>query len=76
MRFIESGKYKCIASKLVCQGVILKSEKKDIHIIEMVNHHTLFSIDDYLLFYLIDDIVRQPRNVFDKINTYLKKAYS
>ncbi len=47
-----------------------------IHTLEMVRQHNLFNIEEYPLFNLIDDIVKQPHDVCNKIKDYLKKVYS
>lgn len=46
-----------------------------IHTLEMVKQHKLINTANYPLFQLIDDIVRQPCDVRNKINEYLKKVY-
>ncbi|MEK7792120.1 MAG: NAD(P)H-dependent glycerol-3-phosphate dehydrogenase [Pseudomonadota bacterium] len=46
-----------------------------IHTLEMVHKYQLFSIVDYPLFRLIYDIVNQPQNVAQKINTHLKHRF-
>jgi glycerol-3-phosphate dehydrogenase (NAD(P)+) len=46
-----------------------------IHTLEMVRQHTLLNIANYPLFQLIDDIVKQPKNVYKKVNDYLKNVY-
>ena len=50
-------------------------EGEGIHTLEMVNKHQLFDIEDYPLFHLIHDIVRNPTDVHKKIDGYLQKVY-
>ena len=51
-------------------------EGEGIHTLKMVNQHRLFNTDDYPLFWLINDIVRSPQGVHERINGYLKQVYS
>lgn len=47
-----------------------------IHTLEMVSQHRLFETEDYPLFQLIHDIVRNPRDANKKIDGYLQDIYS
>jgi glycerol-3-phosphate dehydrogenase (NAD(P)+) len=47
-----------------------------IHTLEMVNQNRLFKTEDYPLFQLINDIVRNPQDVHKKIDGYLQQVYS
>jgi glycerol-3-phosphate dehydrogenase (NAD(P)+) len=51
-------------------------EGEGIHTLEMVNQHRLFNTADYPLFRLINDIVRSPQGVHERITGYLKQVYS
>ncbi|HBE91669.1 MAG TPA: hypothetical protein DDW55_03770, partial [Gammaproteobacteria bacterium] len=51
-------------------------EGEGIHTLEMVSQHRLFNTADYPLFRLIQDIVRRPHDVHQRINRYLKQVYS
>ena len=51
-------------------------EGEGIHTLEMVSQHELFKTEDYPLFQLIHDIVREPRDVHKRIDGYLQKVYS
>ena len=44
-----------------------------IHTLDMVSQHELFKTEDYPLFQLIHDIVRNPHDVHKKIDGYLQK---
>ena len=50
-------------------------EGEGIHTLEMVAQHHLFNSDDYPLFQLIDNIVKQPKDVKNKIAAYLAQVY-
>ena len=51
-------------------------EGEGIHTLEMVNLHRLFNTADYPLFRLINDIVRSPQGVHERITGYLQQVYS
>ena len=51
-------------------------EGEGIHTLEMVNQHRLFNTADYPLFRLINDIVRSPQSVHERITGYLQQLYS
>jgi len=51
-------------------------EGEGIHTLKMVSQHRLFNSADYPLFRLINDIVRSPQGVHEKIKDYLKQVYS
>jgi len=51
-------------------------EGEGVHTLKMVNQHRLFNTADYPLFRLINDIVRSPRGVHERITGYLKQVYS
>ena len=51
-------------------------EGEGVHTLKMVNQHRLFNTADYPLFRLINDIVRSPRGVHERITGYLKLVYS
>ena len=50
-------------------------EGEGIHTLEMVAQHHLFNSADYPLFQLIDNIVKQPKDVKNKIAAYLAQIY-
>ena len=51
-------------------------EGEGIHTLAMVSQHRLFNAAGYPLFRLIQDIVRSPQGVHERINGYLKQIYS
>ncbi|MCK4586114.1 MAG: hypothetical protein KAU29_02165 [Gammaproteobacteria bacterium] len=51
-------------------------EGEGIHTLEMVSQHELFNTEDYPLFQLIHDIVRNPRDVHKRVDGYLQKVYA
>ena len=50
-------------------------EGEGIHTLKMVNRHRLFTIADYPLFKLTDDIIQQPQEIKKRFGEYLKQAY-
>jgi len=51
-------------------------EGEGIHTLEMINQHRLFKTEDYPLFQLIHDIVRNSRDANKRIDGYLQKVYA
>ena len=51
-------------------------EGEGIHTLEMVRQHRLFKTENYPLFQLIHDIVKNPHDVQNKIDGYLQMVYS
>jgi len=51
-------------------------EGEGIHTLAMVSQHRLFNTADYPLFRLINDIVRSPQSVHERITGYLQQLYS
>jgi glycerol-3-phosphate dehydrogenase (NAD(P)+) len=47
-----------------------------IHTLEMVTKYHLFNTEDYPLFQLIDEIVKNPRNVADRIREHIRQVYN
>ena len=47
-----------------------------IHTLEMVIKYRLFNTEDYPLFQLIHEIVKNPRNVADRIREHLRQVYT
>lgn len=61
---------------MLARGEIRNIEGEGIHTLEMVTQHRLFKTEDYPLFQLIHDIVRNPRDAQKRIDVYLQKVYS
>lgn len=60
----------------LAKGETQDIEGEGIHTLEMVIKHQIFKIEDYPLFHLIHDIVRDPPDALKKIDGYLQKVYS
>jgi glycerol-3-phosphate dehydrogenase (NAD(P)+) len=59
--------------RMLAREEISGIEGEGVHTLAMVSQHQLFETADYPLFQLIQDIVRQPHAVREKINHYIKK---
>ena len=62
--------------RMLAREEVKEIKGEGIHTLEMVKKYNLFNIEEYPLFNLINDIVRQPQGVRKKIKDYLKNIYS
>ena len=60
---------------MLARGETQRVEGEGIHTLAMVSQHRLFKIEDYPLFQLIHDIVRNPSDADKRIDDYLQKVY-
>lgn len=58
--------------RMLARGEHKNIEGEGIHTLAMVIRHNLFREADYPLFSLIHDIVRDPRDIHERINNYLR----
>ncbi len=61
----------CMLAKGISTGI----EGEGIHTLEMINKYKLFNTSKYPLFYLIDNIIKQPNNLIKKIDNYLEQNF-
>ena len=61
--------------RMLARGETEGIEGEGVHTLEMVGQHHLLREADYPLFNLIHEIVRDPRDVQQRINDYLKLVY-
>ena len=62
--------------RMLARAEVRGIEGEGIHTLEMVNQHRLFNTENYPLFQLINDIVKSPQGVHEKITGYLRQVYS
>lgn len=59
----------------LARGETLGIVGEGIHTLKMVNRHQLFTIADYPLFKLTDEIIKQPQEIKKRFSEYLKQVY-
>ena len=62
--------------RMLARGEIEGIKGEGIHTLDMVRQHKLFNTKEYPLFHLIDDVVKEPKNIFKKITEYLNDVFS
>lgn len=61
--------------RMLARGETEGIEGEGVHTLKMVSQYHLLREADYPLFHLIHEIVREPRDVLQRINDYLERVY-
>jgi glycerol-3-phosphate dehydrogenase (NAD(P)+) len=62
--------------RLIARGELEDVSGEGIHTLEMVEKHHLFSVNDFPLYKLIREIIKQPEcNINERMNNYLSSVY-